>query len=84
VRTIWKFPLGGVVSVIEMPKDAQIVHFDAQGGPCLWAIVDPEAEKEYRTFHVVGTGELFPDIVNVEYVATMLTPPFVWHCLEVK
>lgn len=50
-REVWKFPIAPIVGVcpIAMPKGAEILHVAAQENkPVLWALVDPEAEKEDR------------------------------------
>ena len=62
MKTIWKFPFAvsdKLVIAIEMPKGAKILHVEVQsdwlapglrGQPCLWALVDPLAEKEWHVF----------------------------------
>lgn len=57
-KTIWKFKLETTDNQeIEMPIGAEILTVQTQGeNPYLWALVDPEAEKETRTFEVFGTG----------------------------
>lgn len=65
-RVIWKFSLPspnleGLVS-ISMPKGARLLTVQVQRKePCLWALVDPRAEKEERRFHVFGTGHPHPE-----------------------
>lgn len=63
MKTVWKFPLPGVENMIDMPAGAQPLSVDLQaidGKPmvCLWALVDPAAEKTIRWFQVVGTGHV--------------------------
>lgn len=42
---------------LELPKDAKILTVQVQREmPQLWAVVDPEAEKETRHFRLSGTG----------------------------
>lgn len=58
MKTIWKFnvPIRDL-ALIEMPKGAQTLSVGVQGQEiCMWAIVDPNAEKEMRRFSVHGTG----------------------------
>ena len=39
-----------------MPKSAKILKADIQDGiPCIWALVDSEAELTLRAFKIVGT-----------------------------
>jgi hypothetical protein len=58
MRTIFKYPLyiADYVS-IEMPRGAEILHVAVQGNqPCIWALVDAEADLEVREFNCYGTG----------------------------
>lgn len=69
-RSVWKFPIEVTDEfTIEMPKGARVLHVDVQRvsetnaqyeQPCLWALIDPDAEREQRTFYVHGTGHTFP------------------------
>jgi hypothetical protein len=44
-----------------MPRGAEALSVGLQDGqPYLWALVDPEAPKEWRTFAVAGTGHALP------------------------
>lgn len=66
---------------IEIPKNAEIVHVEEQDGVlCMWAIVNPDAPKETRTFCIRGTGH--PIDESLKYVKTWQAPPFVWHLFE--
>lgn len=73
-QTIWKFNLETTdYQTISMPKDAEILTVQTQGNtPCVWALVNPEAEKEDRNFEVFGTGHKVPVDMGVmrEYVDT--------------
>lgn len=57
-REIWKFELKTTDNQkIEMPVGAEILTVQTQNEtPCLWALVDPNADKETRCFEVFGTG----------------------------
>jgi hypothetical protein len=82
-RTIWKYPfaLGDVVG-LDMPAGAEVVHVECQGGqPCLWALVDPEAPAEARTFRMFGTGHPIPEDVG-PHLGTFQMPPYVWHLFD--
>ena len=86
MKTIWKYPLV-VIDAIQrlegVPKGAVSVKVDSQlGGPCLWMLVDTDAQPEPRAFKVVGTGQRIPD--NGWYVGSWQAPPFVWHLFEVR
>jgi len=63
MKTIWKFPLGVAdEQIIEMPRGAKVLAVQPQHDRvCVWAMVNPNAEKERRTFYIAGTGHLLPD-----------------------
>lgn len=80
MKTIWKYV---VESKLEMPTGARIIHADIQNEEaCLWAIVDPEAPKETRSFAIRGTGHPVDD--KLEYVFSWQQGIFVWHLFEEK
>jgi hypothetical protein len=84
--TIWKFKLPILDSyALYMPKGAEVLTVQAQGGqPCLWAIVDTDAENEVREFEVCGTGNPIYQNLQIQrkYIGTFQSPPFVWHVFE--
>ena len=88
-RTIWKYPFHVNDSVvIEMPVGAKIIPFVAaarleygERGLVVWAEVDPEAEREDRVLHVVGTGNPMPQR-PMRHIGTCIAGPFVWHVYE--
>lgn len=46
---------------IEMPAGARVLHVAIQAtalgeAPCIWALVNPDAEPVTRVFHTRGTG----------------------------
>jgi len=85
---IWKFEISGrvvsnEVTEVEMPKGAEILHAGTQRViPCVWALVDPEAETETRLFYLAATGE---DVPEGEYVGTVFQHgvAYVWHVFDV-
>lgn len=84
-RVVWKFQLKVQThNDIEMPKGAQVVHVAAQfETPCLWALVDPDAEKEIRRFGIAATG-LPWDEREARYVGTFMLGggSFLGHVVE--
>jgi hypothetical protein len=80
---IWKFPVSlGGVSVVEMPKDAKILSFQAQGPElCLWALVSPDSVMEQRAFKIYGTGHSITGNPGT-FIGTTQQGPFVWHLFE--
>lgn len=85
MKTIYKYPLPGPTTVLEMPKRAKILHVHTQEGvPTLWALVDTESyQTEKRTFIWIGTGLQF-NLYDGEYIGTVHAAPFVWHIHEVQ
>lgn len=84
--TIWKFPLALLnAQIIVMPEGAEILTVQRQNEQaCLWAIVNPERNKEDRLFEIHGTGNPMEDEFGVsrKYIGTFQQPPFVWHVFE--
>ena len=84
MTTIWKYPLYGPVTDVEMPVGAEIIFCADQAGiPSIWARVEDEGDPrtEVRTFVHVGTGH--PVAEDLHYVGTAMTPQgFVWHVHE--
>lgn len=72
--------------IVMMPKNAEILCSDVQYGKmCLWALVNPNAEKESRLIIVKGTGHSI-DEENMKYIGTnqMMEGHLVWHIFEKK
>lgn len=70
---------------LDLPKGAQIlkVDTDVDNEYCIWALVDPDAEKENRNFVIFMTGEGF--IGDVNYIGTFFTmgKRLVCHLFEI-
>jgi hypothetical protein len=71
-NTIWKFPLvQGRTNHIEMPVGAEILTVQVQDiVPSIWALVDPNAEKEVRSFNTFGTGHPIEEDIARKYIGT--------------
>lgn len=79
--SIFKFRLEHLAEEVQMPVGAQILHVhDQDGGPCIWALVDPDAKKEVRRFFIVGTGHKFDP--RWQYIGTAHCGGLVWHVFE--
>ena len=82
--TIWKYPLHPGTTQHNMPRGATVLHAQMQQGePVLWALVEPSADQELRTFDVYGTGHGVRENAG-EYIATfqMDGGALVWHVFE--
>lgn len=87
-KVVWKFPLKSMsrdgdraFCEIEMPGGAEVLLVGAQTGePCLWALVDLDAQhhprpKQTRRFAVLGTGHEGPgDVDRKRYIGTFFSP----------
>lgn len=85
MKTIWKWAVQEETT-IDMPVGAKVLTVQAQCGlPQLWALVDPDAKRETRTFTVYGTGHDMPDEPG-QYVGTFqqCEGKFVFHVFEGK
>lgn len=72
-KQIWKFIINTNKIIVEMPKDTEILTIQTQNEtPCIWALVNPENEKELRHFEVYGTGhDIYYDMgINRKYINT--------------
>lgn len=58
-KVVWKYSVGRTDRfTLILPHEAQVLGVQMQGDePCLWALVDPAAPAEPRTFCLVSTGE---------------------------
>lgn len=82
---VWKFPLKHGTTELTMPDGSTVLHVHEQdGGPCLWAQVNPNLPKVKRTFEVVGTGWDIPDGKGrfSIYKGTCHINGYVWHVYE--
>lgn len=84
VRSVWKFEIPVTDEfTLTMPKSAQPLYVAVQGDkPWLWALVDPGAEREERTFYVHGTGH--PVTPGADHVGSflLLDGRFVGHVFQ--
>lgn len=56
-EVVWKYTLTKVENDVEMPSGAMILTVAEQHNEiCLWAKVNPNAERVKRKLFVVGTG----------------------------
>lgn len=66
-KQIWKFHLDPNKNNVAMPVGAEILTIQTQDEmPCIWALVDPDNEKELRHFEVYGTGHDIPCDMGIE------------------
>lgn len=83
MKAIWKFVFILDTTDISMPRGAKFLHVSLQAGePCLWAIVDPQADKVRRLIRVRGTGYEIPDGDSELHIGTFQQGPYVWHVFD--
>ncbi len=86
MEVIWKYELAiKDIQKIEMPLVAEILTAQMQGDTLvLWALVNPESEKEYRTIEVIGTGNHIHSALTISriYISTFQIGSFVGHVFE--
>lgn len=70
MKAIYKYRLPFMeVAIVEMPFNAEIIRVDGLDGALwIWAIVDPTAAIEKRTFHLFKTGANMPDDICEGYM----------------
>ena len=86
MRTIWKYqiPIQDYFE-LELPKDAEILTVQMQYGiPCLWALVDPTAQQEFRLFRLLEIGHP-GETLNLDYIGTVQQAEgqLIWHVFEI-
>lgn len=86
-KAVWKFPLKAVEwQAVEMPARAEILTVQNQNETaCLWALVDPTAEKEMRQIEVFGTGHNIQCDMGLsrKYISTFqIEGGLVFHAFE--
>ena len=57
MKVVWKFELEYGSQQVMMPAGAEVLAIGFQLQPVVWALVDPDAARMPRGFHVVATGE---------------------------
>lgn len=89
MKEIWKFLLLTCDwQQVPIPALGTILSVGQQhGGLCLWAVVDPDAPRIYRTIWIVGTGRPMPDeAINGRFLGTVQIDFHgslrVWHIFE--
>lgn len=88
MAAVWKFPLTtDPDQEIEIPAGAEplTVGFDPTGALCLWAAVDPDAERVRRAIRIAATGDALkatPIAVAARYIGSIQTGPLVLHIFD--
>ena len=59
------------IQFVAMPKGAKVLTVQTQKGyPCIWAIVDPQAEIENKKICMRGTGHDASEVKDMCYIGT--------------
>jgi len=87
MRNVWKYKLTANDYIdVEMPKGAEVLTFQIQFDiPCIWCLVDPDAEKESRRFRLAGTGHDIKED-NLKYIGSCQVHEgaLIFHLFEVE
>ena len=88
MKVIYKYEIHEGVNKVLLPKGADVIHGgfqEAQNILAIWAVVDPNREKEMRTFLLWNTGTPFPDSEYDQHwhINTFFMGEFVFHIFEV-
>lgn len=86
-KQVWKFILDHTgIQVTSMPVGAEILSVQVQNGnACIWALVDPLAKQNFRTFHTYGTGHpIKNEDFGLKYIGTyqLNNGDLVFHLFE--
>lgn len=88
MKVIYKYSIAAKIIKIDMPKGAEILKVDEQGGePYLWALVETENKDEERLFDTYGTGDEIPGFyTKYHFVGTyyLHSGKFVFHVFELS
>ena len=79
--TIYNYPLDITdEQTLMVPDPARVRHvgLDPNGVACLWAEVDPDAERVAMQVRIVGTGGQVPQ-GSGEHIGSFLGGAYVWH-----
>ncbi len=74
------------LQTVGMHEGAEILSVQNQDGDvCIWALCNPNAPKEARTFHIFGTGNLVCDNPG-RFIGTVqiLNGALAWHVFETE
>lgn len=84
-KVIYKYPIPIKLEpwTLKLPYDSKIVLVDTQDGePTMWVELEQDQKfSNLRMFQWVGTGHPYPD--RYKHVASIQTPPYVWHLMEI-
>lgn len=62
MRVVWKYELHPGVTFLDLPSPSLITHVGVQEERVyLWALVDPDGEKQQHVFRTLATGERVDD-----------------------
>lgn len=89
MEKIFKYPIEITdKQIFPMPLGAKILTVQVQNeNPCIWAMVDPDAQTEEVAIRVHGTGHPIYDSSNLEYIGTfqsMYGVNLVFHVFKEK
>ena len=82
MRSIWKFKIGAIDDIVEMPVGATILSAAVQGQEVyIWAIVDVNAPTAKRIIRMFTTGS-YIQTDGLEFVGTVFVDWLVFHVFD--
>lgn len=85
MKVIHKFPLQQTpLQTISVPRFAVILTVQVQRNiPCLWVLLDPDADRIWRDIVILGTGQEFPE-EGLKYIGTfqLYDGSLIFHAFE--
>lgn len=86
-RRVFKYSVEwGDIAHVDMPEDAQILTAQLQGSSeklVVWALVNPGAPLQSRTFRIAGTGHRITETVAYISTVQLFDGSAVFHVFEV-
>ena len=78
---VYKYPIPTIDCFsLLLPRGAKVLCVQPQGDAvCIWALVDPDAEKLSRKFYIVGTGHELGSEVSTRDAAEAYVGTFQVH-----
>lgn len=87
MNIIYKYPLTGVQTILDLPIGARVLTVQMQGDtPVLWALIDQDEDiTAKRIFLSINTGVSFETPGVWAYLSTVTSDNgIVWHIGEIK
>jgi hypothetical protein len=87
MRTVYKYEIAllpCIVTTIRTYAEASVLSagFDLNGIPCVWMLVDTDADEVDYHFYVSGTGDMLPPL-SLNYIKQLQDGDYIYHLWEI-